>query len=440
MGKFTALLLVFAPLAMADSLPVFDQDFACTSQAKANQYVTDFGVDLQSFGGMELCNASVDSKKLFNDLSLIEDGRFAGKAVNYFVQDLVPANGYYAFMKSETRGMQRGNDVPYATAYNSGGYFTMQNGWTKLSTLGRVGTVIHEARHSEGYGHRGCTHGPYQDSSVSGCDQNIVEGGAHAVEMEYYARVALQSANLHPVYRSMARLMLLARANFVFNENPMTESTGLLALTQNGLIRITGKKTQTLALAPNLPANSVLKRTSFGAALLNLPHEAYAIDLLETAPQARFDDDYSYFKMLKTLPPANLADLEEVDIGTQRFLFAGTQPGQVMSYDFPNGQWSQPRSTPGFLKFHTVSPDGREGIFATLAGGSYCQIDAQSLACQGAIKAWPAQTKTLVKFKNEALTLGTDGVVRHFDGSVLTELQNEKVLDLVSVPQYNALE
>jgi hypothetical protein len=425
---------------MADTLPVFDKDFKCTPQAKAQQYVADFGIDLLSFGGMELCDSTIDTKKLFNDLSLIEAGRFSGTKSNYFIQNLVPVNTYYAYMKSETRGMQRGNDVPYATAYNSGGYFTMQNGWTKLSTLGRVGTVVHEARHSEGYAHRGCTHGPYQDSSVAGCDESISESGAHAVEMEYYSRVALQAENFHPVYQSMARLMLLARANFVFNENPMSESDGLLALTAKGLLRLTGKSTEALALAPGLPPAATLKRTSFGATLLNLPQEAIAIDLMEPAPQAKFDDDYSYFKMLKGAPPANLADMEEVDLGTQRFLFAADKAGAVYSYNYPDGAWNTPHAVAGFQKFRTVAPDGHEGIFATLTNGMYCAIDALSLACTGAIKPWPKQAKTFVKFKNEALSLGQDGVVRHFDGSPLAELQNETVLDLVSVPQYNAVE
>ena len=113
---------------------------------------------MAAFGGLELCRFSVDTKKLFNDLKIIKEGRFQPKTTNnVFIRNAIPAPQYYEWMKSMTRGMDRGNDIPAATAYNRGGYFTMQDGWAVLSTLGRVGTVVHEARHTGGYYHIQCT-------------------------------------------------------------------------------------------------------------------------------------------------------------------------------------------------------------------------------------------------------------------------------------------
>lgn len=440
MNWLGGLLLVFAPLAGADNLPVFDKDFPCTDSAKANQYVADFKVDIATFGNIELCNPAIDSKKLFNDLELIEQGKFVGTQSNTFIRDFVPANNYYEWMKSETYGMQRGNDDPTAVAYNSMGYFTMQDGWSKSSTLGRVGTVIHEARHTEGYGHTICTHGPYQDTSLDACDESVDESGAHAVEMEYYSRVALQGANFHPAYQEMARLMLLARANFVFNANPMAEHDGLLALTDKDVIRIDANKTTHLPLPSGMPEGVTLKRTSFGATLFRAPGEAWALDLMDANPQASLQDDYSYFKLLKMTPPSQLQDLEEVDLGTRRYFFAGDQSGHVFSYIYGVGSWSQAGKVGGFQQFHTLSPDGHEGIFATLTGGTYCEVDSRSLQCKGSTLPWPAHTRNLVKFRGEVVSLGEDGVVRRSDGTPLPELQGVNVSSLVSVPQYNAFE
>jgi hypothetical protein len=153
-----------------NELPVFDHDFVCTTQEKADQYIRDFKIDTNSFGGRDLCNSKVDIKKLFNDLQIIELGQFdlnyssihkdedetsAGNssdqtAINPLIGGFIDTKNYYPWMRDQTEGMNRGNDVPYATAYNSFGYFTMQDGWATLSTLGRVGTVIHEARHTAG--------------------------------------------------------------------------------------------------------------------------------------------------------------------------------------------------------------------------------------------------------------------------------------------------
>lgn len=439
LGALLCALIVYTGLAHAD-LPVFDNDFGCITQAKADQYAADFKIDVQSFGGMELCNSNVDTKKLFDDLELIEDGQFTGNQQNLFIKNFVPRDNYYSWMKGETYGMSRGNDIPYATAYNKGGYFTMQDGWSKLSTLGRVGTITHEARHTEGFRHVECDHGPYQDSGVEGCDDSVQEAGAHAIEMEYYARVAVQGANYHPVYRSMARLMLLARANFVFNEDPMAEHDGLLALTDKGLVRVNDTATSTLTLAAGLPPGTALKRSSFGATLLDLPSDAWAIDLVNANPQAQLDDEYSYFKILKMTPPANLRDIEEFDIGTRRYIFAANNQGQIYSYVFVQGAWSQPASVPGFQEFRTVAPDGTQGIFAKLTNGSYCALDVDSLTCAGAAKPWPSGAKNFVKFKNEVLTLGQDGSVVGADKNALPELQGLNVHDLVSVPQYNVFE
>lgn len=442
MNWLGGILLVFAPFARAEVLPVFDKDFACTESTKADQYVNDFQVDIDSFGGPELCNSKVDSKKLFNDFSLIEQGHFSAPTKqNMFVKNFVPSDSYYQWMKNETAGMRRGNDEPTASAYNSMGYFTMQDGWSKSSTLGRVGTVLHEARHTAGYPHYPCTRGPYAGNELDGCDTGLEESGAHAVEMEYYARVTLEGENFHPVYQSMARLMLLARANFVFNDNPMTEHEGLAALTDKGLIRLDGNGgSVTLPLVADLPLNAMLKRTSFGATVLNLPGEAWALDLLDSNPQAKLSDDYSYFKLLKMTPPNDLQDIEEVDFGTRRYFFAADKNAQLFSYVFGEGAWSSPMHLAGFQSFHTVTPNGDQGIFARLSPGTYCELDHDTLACKGATKPWPSTVRNYVKFRNETLALGTDGVVRKSDGSPLPELQGMSVSGLVSIPEYDVFE
>lgn len=217
----------------AQEIPYQDEKFSCLTQAEANRYVVDFKINVRSFGGIELCNSSVDTKKLFNDLQILEKAQFESAGENHLIRGFVPADQYYTWMKKQTYGVERGNDMPYATAYNVGGYFTMQDGWARASTLGRVGTIVHEARHTEGYRHIVCQRGPYQGTRIAGCDSDYNYGGSHAVEMEYYARVTVQGRNFHPVYQKMARLMAMARSNIFFNTSPLQTREGLLALSMN---------------------------------------------------------------------------------------------------------------------------------------------------------------------------------------------------------------
>jgi hypothetical protein len=265
---FSILISMTAVDVQAVVLPVFDKDFSCFNQTAAERYVKDFNINIKSFGGMELCKASVDTKKLFNDLAIVERGAFGQSSQNVFIRNFVPAGDYYKWLRSQTRGVERGNDIPHATAYNSFGYFTMQDGWAALSTLGRVGVVIHEARHTEGYRHIQCTHGPYEGASNAGCDRDYEYGGSHAVEMEYYARVVTAGTNFHPLYRSMARLMAMGRSNMMFNKSPVRVREVLTVLDKDGTPGVVDGE-QLFARDGILGTQmGRLKRTSHGASVL----------------------------------------------------------------------------------------------------------------------------------------------------------------------------
>ena len=128
MGKLSGLLVLGFTgfnIAFAETLPVQDNDFGCIDSATANQYVQDFHINVSSFGGLELCRAQVDTKKLFNDLTVIEKGLYDESKRHPLIRDFIHPRAYFSWMKQMTRGIRRGHDIPYATAYNSGGFFTM---------------------------------------------------------------------------------------------------------------------------------------------------------------------------------------------------------------------------------------------------------------------------------------------------------------------------
>lgn len=446
-----ALLFSLALIALATNsysatnLPYNDADFGCFSQADANRYMGDFSVDVSSFGGLDLCNPATDSKKLLNDLSLIEKAEFGPDAQHILIHGYVPRDHYYSWMKGETRGMQRGNDIPWATAYNSGGYFTMQDGWAALSTLGRVGTVIHEARHTAGYRHYACTHGPYGASSSAGCDTSFSQGGSHAIEMEYYTRVVLESKNLHPVYQSMARLMALGRTNFVFNESPIRKREALLGLAGNRMVLVDGSEVYERE-TPRAPASARLKRTSFGASLVS-GTDAVAVDVHGfSANGASINDDYSYYKLFRTPrpnAPQSAMAIEELDVGNLRYFAVLGEQGKVYSYDFPNGAWFAPTAaTPGAATFVTRSPSGQAGLFLVKTDGTILPFDLPSRRFGAALAdRWMANTVAYAQWGNTLVRLGNNGaVVVAASGAPFEPFANKQFTDLVNVPLYDAFE
>ncbi len=428
-------------ITLPSEMPYQDEKFSCVSALDADRYVKDFGVDVNSFGGRELCDSKVEFKKLMNDFNLIEKGSFT-QGTNVFIKEFVPATQYYSWMKSQTQGVERGNDVPYATAYNSGGYFTMQDGWAKLSTLGRVGTVIHEARHTAGYRHVPCNQGTYQGSNLPGCDSSYSYGGSHAIEMEYYGRVSVLGTNFHPVYKKMARLMAIGRSNIFFNTPIIQKKEAVMALSldrKKSFVLLDNKQWVT----KEVPAVAgKLKRTSFGAVIFDLK-KAFAIDPYQNSGFTDLVEDvYSYFKLLGE-GSAVLKDLEEYDVGVKRFVTQITAADQISNYDFPNGQWGTSYKLPfPVAQTTTAIPESTTaGYYLIQSTGQVAQYQPQTGRVSVLTTKWDFSNQKAVSYNNEVLLLKANGEIHAASGSVekpWSMAQNlGAISDLVSFPIYD---
>lgn len=428
----------------ADEMPYQDEAFACFDSVMAARYVRDFNVDVPSFGGLELCNSQVETKKLFNDFYLIEKGTFKTASQNgeVFIKGFIPATQYYSWMKSQTHGVERGNDVPYATAYNTGGYFTMQDGWAKLSTLGRVGTVIHEARHTAGYRHIVCRQGPYQDSSVAGCDRDYMYGGSHAVEMEYYARVSVLGENFHPVFKKMARLMAIGRANAFFNTPVIQKQETILLLNADRTKSYMMHSENGVAswIEREVPQTSgELKATSFGAVIYD-GVKAFAIDPYENSGFADLViDTYSYFKLLLEKDLSS-KDFAEFDMGSKRFVSKITRDNKIANYAFPRGAWGADLQIPFDVKATTASFPGSDavttpGLFLIAADNTIAVYQPQTSRLQILQnQKWIPQLKRHIRLGSATLELKIDGTI---ESTEAIDFPETEFADIVKIPLYN---
>ena len=431
-----------AQISVSTEIPYQDEKFACVTDADAKRYVQDFGVDSSSFGGFELCNSKVEFKKLMNDFNIIEKGKFA-VGQNLFIKNFLNGADYYTWMKSQTRSVHRGNDVPYATAYNSGGNFTMQDGWAKLSTLGRVGTVIHEARHTAGYRHVPCTQGTYQGSNLPGCDTNYTYGGSHAIEMEYYARVTVQGTNFHPVYKKMARLMAIGRSNIFFNTPIIQKKESLMALSQDRKKAFVLTENN-LWVSKEVPAvTGNLKRTSFGAVLFDLK-QAFAIDPYQNSGFAdAVSDVYSYFKLLGE-GNSNLKDLEEYDIGVKRFVTKVTDSNEIASYDFPNGDWGQSLKLPFAVTATSTAVPGvaTSGYYLIQSTGDIGQFQPTTNRVSMLNTKWDFNNKKTILLNSDILVLKQNGEIKKWISATVDQPWAPAstlgtVSDMVAFPLYD---
>lgn len=441
---FLSLLISLNVKASVDvsDMPYLDQEFGCTTQVDADRFVKDFNINVRSFGGMELCNPDVDTKKLFNDLELLEKGIFNQDSGNKFVRGFVPVQGYYQWLKQETRGVERGQDIPYATAYNRGGYFTMQDGWAKLSTLGRVGTFVHEARHTAGFRHISCNQGPYQGSSVSGCDSTYNYGGSHAVEMEYYARVSVQGRNFHPVYKKMARLMAVARSNIFFNTPILQAREAVVGLNHDrtaALIFDNGEW-----IRREVPqSEGRLKRTSFGGVIFD-GLKALSVELYENSGFADLvPDTYSYFKLLAE-SSNRIKEFEEFDNGVKRFVVRITSDNKITPYDFPNGKWGRDLAV-GFNVVHTstaVLGKAQTGLYLVAESGEIYNYQPQQGRLNSIGQKWNPEIQEIIVHKGQNLVLMNNGrvMVSHDSGLLPWSETNEEFSGLISAPLYDGFE
>jgi len=97
--------------------------------------------------------------------------------------------------------------------------------------------LVHEARHTEGYGHVLCTHGSYvmmdMDSKGSGsCDDNFETQGSYGVGAGFLYEVARFSKD--PVQKQAARSQFVVDLVQRFNELPLDLKSGFIAQNEHG--------------------------------------------------------------------------------------------------------------------------------------------------------------------------------------------------------------
>ena len=440
----------------------------CFDAKMAKRFMSQFQISSEEFDFADLCNQNSSGVQVLESLRTIEAAQFREMERPHPLDVGIVNEPYFEFLKSRIKKIaNRGcasDDGVIACVRPQEPIMRLQSLFFDLKTpsIVRVSTVIHEAKHIEGFTHVDCVAGPLAGSS-GGCDLSFRQKGAYAVELEFYTRVALRGSNFHPAVKALARSTAIALMEENFNERP-AKSVQALAFTDfkdGHLVIFDGLKIQHFPKA--IARHSKLIARNTGLAILPF----------ERTESAWFFDPYSGAKLptesvknviggtlrsYNDLAPRERPPIKDIlnRVDLQGRLFEDriefslqplergddvlirkldTRNSKIVGFAASDFCW-RPHpvfGSPGFLPIQVLNDRGE--LFKVDELYSESPV-LTKLECP-----LPEATRSIVSFEGNFLGLMKDGTIRTFtrDGDPTTQieaLRDLRAADLTSFPIY----
>ncbi|RZA04239.1 MAG: hypothetical protein EOP11_15530, partial [Proteobacteria bacterium] len=235
MSLFTLLILSLAATSFAGEI---NEAPGCVPAVEARAYQKQFQLKSANFGPWELCREESDGKKVLSAIHTLVAGEFTEGSSPLIAR--VSEETDFDYLAQRARRIQKngcsGDETVVACVRTGEHTLRLQHAFFEIPAVNRVATLLHEARHVDGYPHVTCEAGPL-GGSEGGCDPDVKYRGSYAVELGYYARVALNGKNFHPAFKALARssAVALMEQNFVRNPAPPKERLAFLDLSDGHL-------------------------------------------------------------------------------------------------------------------------------------------------------------------------------------------------------------
>jgi hypothetical protein len=138
----------------------------------------------------------------------------------------------------------------------------------------------------------------------------------------------------------------------------------------------------------------------------------------------------------------NVRAVEELDLGKSRYFTALTDAGHLFSFDFGDGEWFRPVSTPSGAKdLVTTTPSGQRGLFVVTTDGSLVPFDFDRQSFGSALaEKWPANAASFALEGSRVVKLGSDGRVTDAASGAAVAGFPGHYTDMVNIPLYDAFE
>lgn len=228
MIKLTFLWAVFlGSLASAQEvlLPDTHDEMPCFGSQQVEIWKTEFKIDVASFPmGNYYCDNAHPLKKILNIFQYLQAQKFEGTSLLGTFEKGFVQSSYWDFVKSRIKKIQYNNSAEfyYMATNDEEGNLNIYPGLFLIPLVGQVASLIHEARHFDGFHHLECQEGLYKGKM--GCDLKYEDAGSYAVELEYALRVLHKGSNFSQAAKDiMSNKLIPLRRDNNFIHKPAEE-------------------------------------------------------------------------------------------------------------------------------------------------------------------------------------------------------------------------
>ncbi|KHD87023.1 MAG: hypothetical protein OM95_16720 [Bdellovibrio sp. ArHS] len=279
----------------------FAQESTCLKARDVERIQKKIKISLQ--GTDNYCDPNNPKYTFVNAILFIEGLDLKGPIVpSPWNQDILPSRWqdyFFSRIKEVRNGSNCGPAMAYVVWNNPAMYLcpVMQDSaYSSVTTL--VGTMMHEARHVDGYGHEKCEEGQYKGQRF--CDKAITDKGSYAVSIEVFSKLAVSARNIHPSLKQLSLDWALLYTDQFINKFTNVKPIALLQEDSGNTYIFDGSQLSPVATKSIFPEGQFLPRNSLEWVFLpkNHTHNPVRYSVLDTAqispvePQGSFMQDY----------------------------------------------------------------------------------------------------------------------------------------------------
>jgi hypothetical protein len=258
----------FLVLGLFASLGVHADQQRCLDAARVDSYIHEFNIKTP----VDRCAVGSTGYQVLKSLMNLDDIRPLTITADNYDRQIVkgtPMEFYRARVHTIVIDAATSEDCDSAAAYVDEDEKNVMHICPDFSgtEVDMMGTLMHEARHVDGFPHFQCNHGIYAGSGLANCDRSYEWGGAYAVEVEFEVRYS-RTESLPEELREQARALAVDNLINDMNEGPFGLRTGVFLENDRGEVSFyDGAKN--VGLVQVDPRNDVLISRNSELALYN---------------------------------------------------------------------------------------------------------------------------------------------------------------------------
>lgn len=357
----------------------------CLDESAISSIKEKITLDGEGWEAFDPCDSKSNTYKMWESLILIKEIVVSKDKVDMgpLNQEILPTDFWGYFTDHVSTIVNESECKPNIVAYVYGmwndrvvhvcPYFYTDS----FNTYVRAETILHEARHFEGYSHVACTRGPRAGDGGRNCDNNIQEKGSYAVTIESLAKMAIMAENIPSPMRAELKNEAIGYDE-AFNEPILPQgfqSTYLVSQDKQKAYMYDGLK---IIEVPTVSGVKIISRSATLAAFPLDKSDAYTLDTYSK----NFDKlpaQGSYSKEYNSKPVGDRPEVLDVVNGTYG---TGVLTTDLLEFRVRGGMNPDPKNTKIPLGFKPeklymadeIGFEGKDSAYVLSAEGKLYQF------------------------------------------------------------------